>query len=83
MYPLANAAVAFGHELFVGAVFQRPLDLDRGRHGAAVAAAVVGLGVLEAGRVGFRTRVSGHNILGVPAAAVEPGDLLSVSQLMA
>ncbi len=72
-YPLTDAAVALEHGLLVGAVLQRTVQPDGGRHGSAVTASVVGFAILEAGRVGLRAGILGGNIWGAKRAAVGPG----------
>lgn len=75
---MAVAAVALNDELLVGTILQRAIDFDRGGHGAAVAAPVVDLAVLETGGAGFRAREAGGDVLSADLVAVKPRPEMSM-----
>jgi hypothetical protein len=76
-YTPTEAAVAFDDGTLIGALFERAVNSDCGRHGAAVAAAMVRLTVLEALRGGLGAGKGGGNILWVEGVTVEAGDIVS------
>ena len=71
-YPLIDAAVALENGLLVGALLQGAVHPDGGGHSSAVAASVVGVAILKAGRVGLRAGILGSDILSAKRAAVGP-----------